>query len=76
MALRREGSPRSPLSIVRDETRWFCMQTAVRATVSLRQPAHVIKFPDDDDDDGGRRERGREGGSLRQAERKASIRAK
>jgi len=27
------------------------MQTAVRTTVSLRQPAHVIKFPDDNDDD-------------------------
>lgn len=27
------------------------MQTAVRATVSLRQPAHVIKFPDDDGGD-------------------------
>jgi len=27
------------------------MQTAVRATVSLRQPARVIKFPDDDNDD-------------------------
>lgn len=30
------------------------MQTAVRATVStLRQPAHVIKFPDDENDDEG-----------------------
>lgn len=27
------------------------MQTAVRATVSLRQPAHVIKFPDDGGDE-------------------------
>jgi hypothetical protein len=27
------------------------MQTVVRATVSFRQPARVIKFPDEDDDD-------------------------
>lgn len=54
MALRRERFPtlRVPPPIARDETRRFCMQTAVRATVSLRQPAHVIKFPDDDDGDG------------------------
>jgi len=27
------------------------MQTAARATVSFRHPAHVSKFPDDDEDD-------------------------
>ena len=52
------------------------MQTAVRATVSFRQPAHVIKFPDEDyeDDDDDEDEDDGEAGLLRQAERKTSIR--